>query len=207
MTHPTSSDTGSATTRALGWTAMVLVLVAALVPIAALTFALRVTGHSMDPTLAEGDRVFADLRQSEIERFDLVEANIRGQRVVKRVIGLPGDRVSLGEVRGDAPTVLLRPAGTQTTMVVDNPTWTGRVGDKKAACCEADGTESPKRTWSTVPEGSYWVIGDNWGGSDDSRVFGFVSRTDIAATLNYRVLPIDSMGKVDNPARLVPRAS
>jgi signal peptidase I len=56
----------------------------------------------------------------------------------------------------------------------------------------------------TVPAGSYWLVGDNWGGSDDSRKLGFVTDEQIHARLNFRVLPLGEFGTVPAEVRLRP---
>ena len=59
--------------------------------------AVRVEGHSMDPTLAEGQHLIV-FNQNQIDRFDIVVAtendeNDKEKKIVKRVIGMPGDEV------------------------------------------------------------------------------------------------------------------
>jgi signal peptidase I len=192
--------------RLLGWLALCLVLIAILVPVAALTFSVQVTGHSMDPTLAEGDRLFVNfLGRGDVKRFDLVEAQLeRGVgRAVKRVIGMPGDKLSI-EVVNDKPRVLLQPEGEDTTYVVENAAWPDQIGAAVTPCCSAEGVTSQKATTVTVPAGSYWLIGDNWGGSDDSRKYGFVASAKIAGRLNFRVLPLGRLGNVEHDIRLTP---
>lgn len=192
--------------HALGWIAIGLVLLAILVPMVALTFSVQVVGSSMSPTLIEGDRLITDiLDRDSVERFDLVEAQPGDgeRRVVKRVIGLPGDRISVARPDADGPRVLIRPAGAEVQYRVANPAWPDQVGDDLQPCCTEDGRNAPRRTEVTVPDGSYWVVGDNWGGSDDSRVFGFVDEAAIGATLTLRILPLSRFGTVENEVRLV----
>ena len=56
-----------------------------------------VDGHSMDPTLADGERLIV-LRTAKIDRFDIVVAKekegSKTKEIVKRVIGLPGDTIT-----------------------------------------------------------------------------------------------------------------
>jgi signal peptidase I len=55
-----------------------------------------VDGHSMDPTLADGQRMIMS-KFSKIHRFDIIvsiEPNEPDKKIIKRVIGLPGDTVS-----------------------------------------------------------------------------------------------------------------
>lgn len=187
---------------ALGWTAVVLVLLAVVAVLALLTFSVRVTGQSMSPTLAEGDRMLADvLNRGDVRRFDLVQVTApdTGASIVKRVIALPGDRVQVRDDR-DAQQVLLRPSGEQTTYRVASSTWTGSTD---RACCDPDGRSAGRARWVTVPEGSYWIAGDNWTGSTDSRAFGFVTDDAVGARLVRRVLPLGGFGRVPTPVRLV----
>ena len=57
----------------------------------------QVEGHSMDPTLADGQRVIV-LKHTSIERFDIVVAkeveNGKTKQIVKRIIGMPGDTIT-----------------------------------------------------------------------------------------------------------------
>lgn len=207
-------DRGAAA-RAVGVLALVAFLVAMLAVVVALTFSVQVSGHSMEPTLHQGDRLEVDVfARHDIHRFDIVEATEPGDKavtgsgagtsIVKRVIGMPGDRIS---IRGGAtPVVLVRPAGSERTFEVVNEAWAGRVGSAVASCCTAsvqgrmDG--GPAR-WATVPEGSYFVMGDNWGGSTDSRVFGPVPAADVRAKLTFRIQPLGRFGRLGSSARLV----
>lgn len=194
---------------ALGIAALVVFFAVMLVVIAALAFSVKVSGSSMEPTLSTGDRLLVDpFGKGDIHRFDIVESTLGNREipVVKRVIGLPGDRI---EVRADQdpPVVLVRPKGEDATYAVDNPTWAGRVGAKVEACCAADGTSLPaggSPAWVTVPDGSYWVVGDNWGGSDDSRTFGFVEHAQVKARIVFRLQPFGELGRLPDRARLVP---
>ena len=57
----------------------------------------QVDGHSMDPTLADRQRVIV-LKHTSIERFDIVVAKEveegKTKQIVKRVIGMPGDTIT-----------------------------------------------------------------------------------------------------------------
>ena len=54
----------------------------------------RVEGHSMDPTLADGEILFV-VKHLPIDRFDIVVAHEEdgNKDIVKRVIGMPGDTI------------------------------------------------------------------------------------------------------------------
>lgn len=206
MTHRADSRPWLRTVLGVG--ALVLFFAVMLVVIAALAFSVKVSGSSMEPTLSTGDRLLVDpFGKGEIHRFDIVESTLGDREipVVKRVIGLPGDRIKVGADQ-DPPVVLVRPEGEDATYAVDNPTWVGRVGAKVEACCTEAGTALPPGQapeWVTVPAGSYWVVGDNWGGSDDSRTFGFVTEGQVRARIVLRLQPFGELGRLPDRARLV----
>lgn len=183
-----------------------LVMLLAVGAIAALTFSVQVQGQSMSPTLSQGDRLVTDFFDggSSVKRFDVVGAEVDGYgSIVKRVVGMPGDRIRV-ESRDGVPVVVLRPAGATVDYTVDNPAWTGQVAGKDIPCCDANGTTAVQESTDTVvPAGRYWLVGDNWGGSDDSRTFGFVTADQLAATLNFRLLPAASFGRLPDDVRLV----
>lgn len=171
----------------------VAAFVALVLVVAALAFSVTVDGASMEPTLRDGDRMFLEVwTHDEIERFDVVEADAPSAvsggaaRILKRVIGMPGDRVS---VSGDA-RVLVRPAGEEETYVVENPAWSAEAG--------------AELEWLTVPEGAYWLLGDNWGASTDSRSFGFVDAEAVHGKVVFRMLPLGRAGMISRDVRLAP---
>lgn len=193
--------------------ALVLFIAVMLVVIAALTFSVQVNGNSMEPTLASEDRLLVDpLSTDSVERFDLLEVTQPGapehgggKEIVKRVIGLPGDEV---RVLGDReePTVLLRPAGEEATYRVEHPAWAERMAGGIEACCTPDGANTRDgAAWSTVPEDNYWLIGDNWARTMDSREFGYVPAGNVQAELWFRILPLGDFGRVPNEAELALR--
>ena len=193
----------------LGVGAVGVFLLAMLIVVVGLTFSVQVSGHSMEPTLRNGDRLEVNLLQRhQVQRFDLVEAvepsypgSAGGLAIVKRVIALPGDRLAIAG--GEHPVVYLRPAGEKVTYRVDNPAWPPRIGSSTGSCCNEALTGSDKKQWQTIPAGSYFVMGDNWGGSTDSRVFGPVPQDSVKAKLSFRILPRNRFGSIANHVKLV----
>lgn len=187
----------------VGWVALVAFLMVMTVVVAALFASFTVKGRSMEPTMVSGERILLDpLHNDDIERFDLVqgvepgpERFGGGTQVVKRVIGMPGDRVAI--VGGEKPVVYVSPAGSADVYRVDNPAWPTRIGAEVGMCCEPGGTnddDAASGVWATVPGDSLWVLGDNWGGSTDSRGFGFLPLADVSGKAWLRLLPADAFG-------------
>lgn len=137
---------------------------------------LQVTGSSMAPTLAEGQVVVA-LKGGSFGAGDVVAINYGSRILVKRVIAGPGDWVdidSAGVVRVD-------------DEVVDEPYLSVRALGK----CDV---EMPYQ----VPDGSYFVMGDNRATSVDSRSssVGCIPAEDVVGRIALRVWPLTDAGLV-----------
>ncbi|MFT4264306.1 MAG: signal peptidase I [Nocardioides sp.] len=200
--------------RVVATVAAVTAVLLLLLWVAALALSVPVAGHSMEPTIHDADRLeLRPLGGGTPRRFDVVVARQPGEEIdgggteiVKRVIGLPGDEVAVRG--GEHPEVLLRPAGDSRTYLVSSGTWSDQVGSEVAACCADDGRSvaggDEAEQWAEVPAGSYWVIGDNWGGSSDSRYFGFVPASSIRAVVWFRLTPWSALGSLDSPVSMAP---
>ena len=171
------------------------VFVAAVVVAVAVGFGAsrRVTGASMRPALRGGDRVLVDssaYHKSPPGRFDVVALHPPGGSglSMKRVIGLPGDRVQIRAVDGQLQ-VLVQPGGTGGWFIAD----AHHHVDWGAGCCAADGTSNAGDA-VVVPAGKYFVLGDNPAASEDSRKFGFVDGSAIVGRATFRIWPPGGIG-------------
>jgi signal peptidase I len=164
------------------WVAVILA--ALVVALAVKTFlfqAFAIPSGSMEPTLHSGDRVIvnklagdvSDLGRSDVivfERPDHPSVDPGMGHLIKRVVGLPGDRLSApdGQVHVDGVPLeepYLRP---------------GTVTDGLPAL--------------TVPEGHVFVLGDNRDESGDSRRFGALPAELVVGRAFIRVWPIGNFG-------------
>lgn len=140
----------------------------------------RVYGHSMLPTLHDGD-IFLSLRNTEnLERGDIVVigrmevdlADGQEKGLVKRIIGLPGDVV---EVNPDTSEVTINGEALNESYIARGHHYTN---DDLGPI--------------TVPDGCYFVMGDNRAHSLDSRSkgVGFVSQNEILGRYFLHVWPL-----------------
>jgi signal peptidase I len=134
---------------------------------------------SMTPTLQVNDRVIVDkvsYRFHNPHRKDIVVFTTpptvpkEFKDLVKRVIGLPGDRV---EARNGHVFV--------NRQELNEPYL-------------AQGTDTKDFGPVTVPAGEYWVMGDNRENSQDSRVFGPIPKSTIVGRAFLRIWPLSRFG-------------
>ena len=140
----------------------------------------RMPSASMAPTILLGDMVLADMRRSAV--FPIRPGDIIVFRYppepetfyMKRVVGLPGQTI---EVRGGL-LVVDGQVRTQSSSVVtesfEGPSYTLRMSEREYF--------GPV----VVPEGNYFVLGDNRDRSSDSRVWGTVPQ-ELVEGIVYRV--------------------
>lgn len=126
-------------------------------------FRTAVEGHSMAPTLFPGQFLIAT-RPRHIHRGDVVVLRLplRGIDAVKRVVGLPGERVKIVDGRAE-------------------------VDGRRLNEPHAHGT-GVSGEWS-LEEGEYFVLGDDRGESTDGRTFGPVPRDTIVGVVRFRYWP------------------
>src|SRR5882724_96456 len=167
-----------------------------------------VPSGSMKPTIVEGDRIFVNklaydlriplthvsiLRLGDPRRGDIVvfDSKSAGLRLVKRVIGLPGDVVEMADNRLMINGVAARYSNVELAagaiFAVENY---GDMTHRIEIAPEGRGALSsfgPVR----VPQGQYLVLGDNRDDSADSRVHGFIPRAEIVGESRTVVVSID----------------
>ncbi|MBJ8344041.1 signal peptidase I [Antrihabitans sp. YC2-6] len=170
--------------------------------------AVPIKGTSMEPTLHEGDRVVVNPfdRSPDVRRFSIVIGRFsrNGAEVVKRVIGLPGDRVRIEKIGVRPGIVSVQPGGTGPWQVVDNPAWHDRWGQSASNCCTDAGKLTNVATPQVVPPGMVFLLGDNFASSDDSRAHGFAPLELIRATTSWRIYPLGAIGRLSDDVTLTP---
>lgn len=141
--------------------------------------AFKIPSGSMRTTLLEGDLIlvnkfiygakipFTDLRLPAVRQPDrgdvivFIYPNNPKKDFIKRLIGLPGDRV---EIRNG-------------TIYVNDQALVDPIFKKRYYYNR--GELAPEGAAVTVPENSYYVLGDNSASSQDSRYWGFVPHKNV----------------------------
>ena len=144
-----------------------------------------VPSSSMRPTILPNERIFLQKFPARaVRRFDVVVADppaLLGRRVAKRVVGLPGDRIRIdGTWR-----VLINGQPLAYSDEQDGHLRT-EAGHHTVGTGEAVGPPSPTsfgRDELLLGADDYFLLGDNRGDSQDSRVFGPVGAAHLQGTL------------------------
>ena len=131
---------------------------------------IRVNGDSMNNTLKDGYlMILKKYEKNSIDRFDIVVIYQGGDKLIKRVIGLPKEDI---EYKNNELYI--------NDEIIINTFGDGNTNDFKDYCAENE----------------YFVLGDNRENSKDSRVFGCVNENDILGTTNFVFFPFSKIGKV-----------
>lgn len=170
----------------------------------------RVEGHSMDPTLADGEVLFV-VKHLPINRFDIVVAHEdEGNKdIVKRVIGLPGDTIRyqndklyINGNEANEPYLADYIKRFKDDKLQSTYSGTGFEGDKgtffrsiaqKAQAFTVDVNYNTNFSF-TVPEGEYLLLGDDRLVSSDSRHVGTFKAKDITGEAKFRLWPMNRIG-------------
>lgn len=167
--------------------------------------AVLVEGHSMDPTLADGERLIV-LQTTSIDRFDIVVAKENNKDIVKRVIGMPGDTISYDKdqlsINGkkvDEPYLV----SYQKAFAKDKLQSTYSYNQyfrELAQQAQAFTTDSNgKSTFTmTVPKGQYLLLGDDRIVSKDSRQVGTFAKSKITGEVKFRFWPLNKINFISN---------
>jgi signal peptidase I len=159
--------------------------------------AFHVPTSSMAPAIRAGDRVLAVKRTTwgrPLRRGDVVVYRApggRGERYVKRVVGLPGETVA---VRGGSVWVDGRPLAEGLDDV--HPSGVERYDDGARVPVGYDPREPAPEPVRLGP-GQVFVMGDNRSGSEDSRRHGPVPVSDVLGAVRYRFWPPSRFGTLD----------
>lgn len=166
---------------------------------------------SMKPTIIEGDRIWVDkmaydlrvpfthislLRTGEPQRGDIVvfDSGRADKRMVKRVVGLPGDTVAMANNRLNINGQWLEYGvadgieSTEGSMAFDE-----QLLERSHPIFVRTAEQTSLSSFGPVevPQGHFMVLGDNRDRSADSRVYGFIPRGEIVGRSRSVVMSLD----------------
>jgi len=140
-----------------------------------------VNGASMEPNFSSGDYLIIDeisYRLRAPERGEVVVfhyPNDESTYFIKRIIGLPGERIMLkdGKIR------IFNNQQPQGFLIEENylPSYVSTYGDKDVI----------------LKDDEYFVLGDNRSASFDSRSWGALKKSEIVGVVRLRLWPINKV--------------
>lgn len=148
----------------------------------------QVSGESMIPTFKDKEYIFTNLigmHFGELKRGDVIVFKSpmdKSKDFIKRVIGTPGDTVSL-----EAGGVFINGQRLNESSYLSSDVRTD------------GGSFLGEGETQVVPEGSLFVMGDNRPFSSDSREWGFLKRNDVIGKSFFVYWPVGEARAVTNP--------
>lgn len=149
----------------------VLIIIAVILIRTFIITPVRVDGASMDQTLEDG-QILLLYKLSNIDYGDIVvlDEEKEGEIIIKRIIGMPGDTVSIND----------------NTVYVN-----GEELEEDYAYGETSDYEE-----ITLGDDEYFILGDNRPISKDSRYFGPVKEDEIIGKVIFRLWPFNKFGTI-----------
>ena len=137
----------------------------------------KVEGSSMDNTLKNGQVLILNKTSHNYHRFDIVVVNVKGKKIVKRIIGMPGESIEYKDHK----------------LYIN-----GEVMDDAVTSQTYDFTLEKLYGIQELPDDYYFVMGDNRPFSSDSRdpQIGLVKKSNIEGIAVFRIWPLNKFGKI-----------
>lgn len=140
---------------------------------------IRVNGLSMYPTLLDKDIMILNevgYHINGLNRFDIVVAYYNGDRLIKRVIGFPGEVIEYKD----------------NVLYVNE-----QKVEEKFEHAYTSNFKLSDINLTVIPKDCYFIVGDNRIDSLDSRIIGVINKKDIRGKTNIILYPFSRFGKVN----------
>ena len=151
----------------------------------------RVNGSSMSPTLKNSDTMILyklTKKIKGIKRFDIVVIQTDSGKLIKRVIGLPGDkieyRIEKDKDEKDIGVLYVNGKKIEEEFITDKAKVNTCFDEWEICSGEI-----------VVPKDEYFVMGDNRINSKDSRMIGTIEDKAILGTTELIIFPLNRIGK------------
>lgn len=158
-----------------------------------------VDGPSMEDTLHDNELLLLDkisYNFQEIKRYDIVVIEENGEKIIKRVYGLPNEKIEYKNNK-----LYINDEEVQD-LYATNETDDFTLKDiciaslKKENLVEEDKILD-KCNYDTIPDNYYLVLGDNRKISADSRYYGLISKDNIIGKVKFRFWPLNKFGIIE----------
>jgi len=166
---------------------VVIIALAIVIPVRYFLFQpFFVRGQSMEPNFENGDYLIIDelsYRFSDPQRGDVIVfkyPNNPSQRYIKRIIGLSGETIEIG----DNKVIIYSQQGSQ---ILDETDYL------------SSNTQTPGEVRVSLDEGEFFVLGDNRSVSSDSRRWGALKRENIIGKVFIRAWPFTALARIEAP--------
>lgn len=139
---------------------------------------IRVNGTSMVPTLSDGDIMILNeigYHLNGLERFDIVVINTGDEKIIKRVVGLPGETVAYRDNK----------------LYIND-----EIVEENFQHADTSDFDLSTLNVDKIPENYYFVVGDNRVNSKDSRRIGLISKSKIMGKTSFVLYPFNRIGSV-----------
>ncbi len=136
----------------------------------------RVNGTSMNETLEDGEIMILnkiDYTFNEINRYDIVVVKTEDSKIIKRVIGLPGETLKY----------------ENNTLYIN-----GKETEEPYLTEETEDFNITELGYDKIPQDCYFVMGDNRNNSSDSRIIGCVKKENIEGSASLVIYPFKEAG-------------
>ena len=138
----------------------------------------QVVGSSMSSTLQDGDVLILNkikYRFTDIKWGDIISLEYADTKyLIKRVIGLPGDTVSIRD----------------NTLYVNGEVYVENYLDEGLVY---DDFDLSSLGYDVIPEDMYLVLGDNRPDSLDSREIGLITKDEVIGKVSFRIWPLNKL--------------
>ena len=113
-------------------------------------------------------------RFNNIKRFDIVVINTQDDKIIKRVIGLPGETLKF-----ENNVLYINGQEVKETFLKE----------------ETKDFDIRNLSYDKIPSDCYFVMGDNRDNSKDSRMIGCVKKKQITGKANLVIFPLKDKGR------------